>query len=66
MAKKLSLNNMQGMMFENPVPKGKKWPHYKGSIRIGKVTYQVVAWRGWTKTDKKEYVSLRLEKVKDE
>ncbi len=43
MAKKLKLTNLQGMMFENPVPKGKKWPHYKGEVKIGKTTYQVVA-----------------------
>jgi len=46
MAKELKLDNLSGLMFENPVPKGKKWPHYKGEVKIGKVRYQVVAWRG--------------------
>ena len=41
--KGLNVDNLSGIMFENPVPKGKKWPQYKGEIRIGKVKYQVVA-----------------------
>jgi len=51
-----------GIVFEAFKKPGSRQPDFKGEVVVLKPgLYKMVGWRGFTKIDKKEYISFRLE-----
>ena len=60
MAKEQNPNS--GILFESPKKPGSKTPDFKGTINITKAgTYEIVAWTGFTKKDKMQYISIQVQ-----
>lgn len=56
-----------GIIFKAAKKPGTKQPDFKGQLYVTKPgVYKIVAWKGYTKTDKTEYVSFRLELLPEE